>query len=518
MTARFGGLKDYVEAVNRLDLEWPVLDGEHCLQNGNRDFHPYTTMSYHNNADVWSGYYTSRPKLKGYLRSRESLLRHAELLMTAASLGGSLPGRAAAMSSITALRRSVGVGQHHDAITGTEKQAVTNDYMLNLSLSTASISNTLSANVDSLLRKSQPGALASRTARTIDPGMLSLLGEPLPCGGGGGAQPPAPPASLGCVSWRQTAGCDPNGKREPQNDKPCDDPIPHGFSGYCECEGGVRREQVACDHGVLPSCEHACRSPPPAPPPADQCFGLHPAPARFNTSGAHSRLKRFLAAWRAFSHRWRCCVAAVVLHNSLGWEVSQTVRLVVNRSDLVVLSAHGVLLPSQLNPLSSYEPQTLPAQGQNFFPETENVLGFHSPTLAQGYSLYFLAELPPASLSTYFVAVDAAQASRGEEKDLAASGGVVENAHTRMVFSTSTGLLTSIANKDSGTNASIKQQLWQYKSGDKDGAYIFRPATRHALGTTRGAQCNLTVSTAAPFASSAPKPQKRPHRRNGTTT
>ena len=181
-----------------------------------------------------------------------------------------------------------------------------------------------------------------------------------------------------------------------------------------------------------------------------------------------------------------------MLHNSLGWEVSQTVRLVVNRSDLVVLSANGSLLPSQLNPLSSYEPQTLPAQGQNFFPETENVLGFHSPTLAQGYSLYFLAELPPASLSTYFIAVDATQASRGEEKDLAACGGVVENAHTRMVFSTSTGLLTSIANKDSGTNASIKQQLWQYKSGDKDGAYIFRPATRHALGTA-GVQCNLTA-------------------------
>ena len=40
-----GGLKDYVAAVHGLGLAWPVMDGAHPLANGNRDFHPYTTMA-----------------------------------------------------------------------------------------------------------------------------------------------------------------------------------------------------------------------------------------------------------------------------------------------------------------------------------------------------------------------------------------------------------------------------------------------------------------------------------------
>jgi hypothetical protein len=32
--------------------------------------------------------------------------------------------------------------------------------------------------------------------------------------------------SLGCVSWRQTAGCDPSGQRQPANDKSCSTTIP----------------------------------------------------------------------------------------------------------------------------------------------------------------------------------------------------------------------------------------------------------------------------------------------------
>jgi hypothetical protein len=57
------------------------------------------------------GYYTDRPKLKGYIRSRENLLRHGELLTTAASLSGGGGARAAALGSLTKLRRAVGVCQ-----------------------------------------------------------------------------------------------------------------------------------------------------------------------------------------------------------------------------------------------------------------------------------------------------------------------------------------------------------------------------------------------------------------------
>ena len=47
-----------------------------------------------------------------------------------------------------------------------------------------------------------------------------------------------------------------------------------------------------------------------------------------------------------------------------------------------------------------------------------------------------------------------------------------------MQFDTATGLLATVTNKHSGAYASVMQQMWQYKSGDKDGAYIFRPASK----------------------------------------
>jgi hypothetical protein len=449
MTVRYGGLNDYVRAVHALDLEWPVLDGAHPLANGNRDFHPYTTNTHNGKADVWSGYYTSRPKLKGYIRSRENFLRHSELLMTAASLGGTPHGRGTALSSVTALRRAVGVGQHHDAITGTEKDAVTADYMTGLSDATAAVNNATSAIAGRLLQKA--GTAAPATAMTADEGVLSLLGEPLPCGGGGGGKP----VSLQCVSWRQTADCDATGHNlEPRNDKPCSMAIPSGESGFCECSGGVKRNMVGCTgHPTSFTCEDVCHKPGVN---SDKCFGI-PPPISFNTT-------------------------AVILHNTLGWDVTRTIRLPANRSDLIVLDENGTLIPSQINPLPSYDPRassTRPSSGMKFFPEMSNALDFSSPTFENGFALFFAAELPAASLSTFFIAIDPARAVQGKKQELSQVGGVMESSDLRLQFDVQSGLLASVMNKRNSVNASVKQEMWQYRSGAGDGAYIFRPAERN---------------------------------------
>ena len=42
-----------------------------------------------------------------------------------------------------------------------------------------------------------------------------------------------------CVAWRQTANCDPNGKREARFDVGCTDIVHGGASGYCECTRDV---------------------------------------------------------------------------------------------------------------------------------------------------------------------------------------------------------------------------------------------------------------------------------------
>ena len=52
-----------------------------------------------------------------------------------------------------------------------------------------------------------------------------------------------------CVAFRQTAGCDPGGARESSADKACEDEVPRGASGYCECRG--TRVTFTCVLGVV---------------------------------------------------------------------------------------------------------------------------------------------------------------------------------------------------------------------------------------------------------------------------
>lgn len=60
-----------------------------------------------------------------------------------------------------------------------------------------------------------------------------------------------------CISWRQTGGCDPDGDREPEGDRPCSEKIPRGASGFCECEEGKRAGYLTCEHGAV-RCQDIC--------------------------------------------------------------------------------------------------------------------------------------------------------------------------------------------------------------------------------------------------------------------
>ena len=68
---------------------------------------------------------------------------------------------------------------------------------------------------------------------------------------------------LGCVKWRQTGWCSPDGPREQHLDKPCTEAIT-SESGYCECSNGSKAMQKGCkrpyDYGYSykPTCDSAC--------------------------------------------------------------------------------------------------------------------------------------------------------------------------------------------------------------------------------------------------------------------
>ena len=120
------------------------------------------------------------------------------------------------------------------------------------------------------------------------PRLASLLSLAWACGSRGDAD------MAGCF-WRQTGGCDPNGPREVELDHPCDDIVPNGMSGYCECIGAdgtsIYAMEVECDHAAF-SCRHECltalarlkpaqrtlRSPTPTPPSSSPPSPPSPSP------------------------------------------------------------------------------------------------------------------------------------------------------------------------------------------------------------------------------------------------
>ena len=85
------------------------------------DFFPYDFFRH----GYLTGFYTSRPALKGYIRESSGLY-HASMQLQALT-GGAAGGNSPA-NPLHRLERALGVAQHHDAVTGSSKQAVAYDY------------------------------------------------------------------------------------------------------------------------------------------------------------------------------------------------------------------------------------------------------------------------------------------------------------------------------------------------------------------------------------------------------
>lgn len=80
------------------------------------DFFPYADGK---NA-MWTGYFTSRAALKGYIRETSSFFQAAKQLQAVTGQGsGLMPD-----NPLTGLERALSLAQHHDAVAGTQKQAV----------------------------------------------------------------------------------------------------------------------------------------------------------------------------------------------------------------------------------------------------------------------------------------------------------------------------------------------------------------------------------------------------------
>ena len=121
---KFGTVSDFFKATHESEkndaVAFPSLSG---------DFYPYSD---HDNA-YWTGYFTTRPFDKRFARETESRLRAAEIVHSLAiSYSAAWKTQYVGLGSMPPLlqtaRRNLGLFLHHDAITGTGKAYVVEDY------------------------------------------------------------------------------------------------------------------------------------------------------------------------------------------------------------------------------------------------------------------------------------------------------------------------------------------------------------------------------------------------------
>lgn len=105
----------YLKAVN---------DANPTLKLKTDDFFPYGNSDH----EYWAGYFTSRPNSKRFERTGNNILQATKQLTALAKLSGGKDYN----DDVNDLREEMGIMQHHDAITGTEKQHVTSDYVRRL--------------------------------------------------------------------------------------------------------------------------------------------------------------------------------------------------------------------------------------------------------------------------------------------------------------------------------------------------------------------------------------------------
>jgi len=101
----------YVHAMNALNQTYTSKSD---------DFFPYASRDH----TFWTGYFTSRVALKGYERTSNNFLQVCKQLDALSLLG---PEKFSYFK-IDVLRKAMGILQHHDGVSGTEKQHVAFDY------------------------------------------------------------------------------------------------------------------------------------------------------------------------------------------------------------------------------------------------------------------------------------------------------------------------------------------------------------------------------------------------------
>ncbi|KAJ7944151.1 Alpha-mannosidase [Quillaja saponaria] len=136
----------YTNEKNAANQAWPLKTD---------DYFPYADSQ---NA-YWTGYFTSRPGLKRYVRLLSGYYMAARQLEV-------LAGKESTGHQTFGLGDALGIAQHHDAVTGTAKQHTTDDYAKRLAIGASEAEAVVSSSL-ACLAKTKSGDRCSEPASTF---------------------------------------------------------------------------------------------------------------------------------------------------------------------------------------------------------------------------------------------------------------------------------------------------------------------------------------------------------------
>ncbi|PIA57396.1 hypothetical protein AQUCO_00600257v1 [Aquilegia coerulea] len=144
----------YTDAKNAANISWPLKTD---------DYFPYADRA---NA-YWTGYFTSRPALKRYIRMLSGYYLAARQLEF-------LVGRKSFGPHTFSLGDALGIAQHHDAVTGTAKQHTTDDYAKRLALGASETESVVDSALSCLINGSSSRPCETPTIKLRQCNLLNI--------------------------------------------------------------------------------------------------------------------------------------------------------------------------------------------------------------------------------------------------------------------------------------------------------------------------------------------------------
>ena len=148
MKMQYSTPKIYMEELHQKNASFPLKTD---------DFEPYAIGP----AQFLVGFYSSRPDYKGFIRLASSQLRAANSVLNSAQLFAGSAGIDVTneVQELGIQEAILGVSQHHDAITSSQRRHVHRDYIKQLAVGQEAVVSSLGRSVSALLKTADKSEL-----------------------------------------------------------------------------------------------------------------------------------------------------------------------------------------------------------------------------------------------------------------------------------------------------------------------------------------------------------------------